>query len=115
MKLLTLLFLVVCSCSAFADDSENNQDAAEILHTGTKAVPIKVEAPIYPPIALRRGIEGWVGISLTVKADGNIARQTCHAAQRSGSLDFPVQEFERRCQQTISKFLQKDQKRHGNW
>jgi TonB family protein len=70
MKLLALLYLVVCSCSAFADDSENNQDTAEILHTGTKAIPIKVETPVYPPVALRRGIEGWVVISLTVKADG---------------------------------------------
>jgi TonB family protein len=58
------------SFSAFADDSENNQDMAKILHTGTKAVLIKVETPVYPPMALRRGIEGWVVIRLAVKADG---------------------------------------------
>ena len=70
MKLLTLLFWVVCSCSVFAYESESNQDTAEILHTGTKAVPIKVETPVYPPVALRRGIEGWVVLSFTIKADG---------------------------------------------
>jgi len=56
--------------SAFADDSDNNQDIAEILQTGTKAIPIKVETPVYPPMALRRGVEGWVVIRLAVKADG---------------------------------------------
>lgn len=70
MKLLTLLFWLVCSPSVFAYDSENNQDTAEILHTGTKAVPIKVVTPVYPPVALRRGIEGWVVLSFTIRADG---------------------------------------------
>ena len=55
---------------AFADGSENNQNIAGILHTGTKAIPIKVETPVYPPRALRRGIEGWVVIRLAVTADG---------------------------------------------
>jgi hypothetical protein len=38
------LQLAFTNFSAFADDSENNQDLAEILQTGTKAVPIKVVA-----------------------------------------------------------------------
>jgi len=64
------LLSVFSSSFSFASDPENNQDIAEILHTRTRAVPIEVEAPVYPPKALRRGIEGWVVIRLTVKSDG---------------------------------------------
>lgn len=70
MKILSLLILSLVCCSVYADNSTQEDNILIVSEKGTKAIPLHIEAPKYPQRALRRGIEGWVNVGFTVKADG---------------------------------------------
>lgn len=73
MKAIKMLFLSICTCIAYADDSGTTDSMEEVLEKGTYAVPILHDAPKYPSRALRKGVEGWVIVGFTVKEDGTTA------------------------------------------
>ena len=62
-----LIALIISSFSVYAGNDEN---IAKVLRKGTKAVPLNIDAPVYPRRALERHIEGWVIVGFIIKSDG---------------------------------------------
>jgi protein TonB len=50
-------------------------------------VPVSRNAPSYPQMALRRGVEGWVEVEFAVTSAGTVENPVVVAAQPSGVFD----------------------------
>ncbi len=70
MKALKLVLLAFFCCAVYADDSESEENVAEITKITTNIKALHIETPKYPHRALHRGIEGWVIVGFSVEADG---------------------------------------------
>ena len=63
-------------------------DAFAFAFAGEReVVPLARVSPVYPPRAVRRGIEGWVRIALTIDEHGHVAEPRVIAADPENIFD----------------------------
>jgi protein TonB len=72
----------------------------------TEAVPVVRVDPIYPPLALQRGIEGWVKVMFDIGPSGNVLNPKVVDAE-------PPRMFEDSALNAVKKWKYKPQVREG--